>query len=163
MAMVKICPSCGAENPISEIMCCDCMMDISGVVPSDPEAQHSCDAHEQKNVAEGSHGSVEAGATIIDRRASLRFELNGDCFSAADGDEIGREKAGASCLSSFSTVSRRHARIFNEGNLWRIEDLNSTNGTWVNEVRLANGERREIKDGDSVALSRSCILKVKGH
>jgi DNA-binding NtrC family response regulator len=33
-------------------------------------------------------------------------------------------------------VSRQHARIFHEGDDWLIEDLDSTNGTFLNQVRI---------------------------
>jgi putative nucleotidyltransferase with HDIG domain len=41
-----------------------------------------------------------------------------------------------------SSVSRRHAEIRNIENGWWVRDLDSTNGTYVNGVRLGNGERQ---------------------
>ncbi len=35
-----------------------------------------------------------------------------------------------------SNVSRRHARVFHRNEEYHIEDLNSTNGTYVNGVRI---------------------------
>ena len=34
-------------------------------------------------------------------------------------------------------VSQQHARIFGKNGSWYVEDLGSTNGTFVNEQRLA--------------------------
>ena len=34
------------------------------------------------------------------------------------------------------TVSRNHCRIYQEGSSYVIQDLESTNGTFVNEVRI---------------------------
>src|SRR5579863_5128216 len=39
-----------------------------------------------------------------------------------------------------SSVSRRHAEVRNVENGWWVRDLDSTNGTYVNGVRLGNGE-----------------------
>jgi putative nucleotidyltransferase with HDIG domain len=41
-----------------------------------------------------------------------------------------------------SSVSRRHAEVRNVDNGWWVRDLDSTNGTYVNGVRLGNGERQ---------------------
>lgn len=41
-----------------------------------------------------------------------------------------------------SSVSRRHAEVRNVENAWWVRDLDSTNGTYVNGVRLGNGERQ---------------------
>lgn len=41
-----------------------------------------------------------------------------------------------------SSVSRRHAEVRNLENGWWVRDLDSTNGTYVNGVRLGNGERQ---------------------
>lgn len=48
-----------------------------------------------------------------------------------------------------SGVSRRHARIFDEGQGFHIEDLGSSNGTVVNGSKV---ERQPLKDGDSITL-----------
>src|SRR5277367_3479964 len=41
-----------------------------------------------------------------------------------------------------SSVSRRHAEVRNVDSGWWVRDLDSTNGTYVNGVRLGNGERQ---------------------
>jgi hypothetical protein len=46
-------------------------------------------------------------------------------------------------------ISRRHARLrFCDGN-WVLQDLDSTNGTWVNEVRVG---RCQLRPGDHLEL-----------
>jgi len=51
-------------------------------------------------------------------------------------------------------VSRRHARIFVQGDQVFIEDLNSTNYTYVNQQRLTPGQPQPLNDGDEVRLGR---------
>jgi pSer/pThr/pTyr-binding forkhead associated (FHA) protein len=44
------------------------------------------------------------------------------------------------------TISKRHCELLNRGDMWFARDLNSTNGTFINEEQLT-GER-ELQDGD---------------
>ena len=43
---------------------------------------------------------------------------------------------------------------------WTVRDLGSTNGTWVNSTRLAEGETRAIHDGDRVGFSQGLQVQV---
>jgi pSer/pThr/pTyr-binding forkhead associated (FHA) protein len=51
-------------------------------------------------------------------------------------------------------VSRRHAAIFMEENNYFIEDLGSSNGTYVNEKPCPRGDRLPIQPGDRICLGR---------
>ncbi|MGN1155629.1 MAG: DUF6382 domain-containing protein [Agathobacter sp.] len=48
------------------------------------------------------------------------------------------------------TVSQFHARIEYQGDVYYIEDLNSTNGTYVNDQLLSYKVRRQLQSGDSI-------------
>lgn len=48
-----------------------------------------------------------------------------------------------------SSVSRRHARVVQEGGAWFLEDLGSSNGTLLNGVRVP---RLALRGGDLVTL-----------
>lgn len=56
-------------------------------------------------------------------------------------------------------VSRRHARIARQSNAWVIEDLESTNGTFVNGTRLT--EPRALTQGDTIELSEAVGLTYR--
>ena len=47
-------------------------------------------------------------------------------------------------------VSKRHAKIYKQDGAYVIEDLNSTNGTYVNQTRLSPGQQVRIHDGDAI-------------
>jgi len=49
-------------------------------------------------------------------------------------------------------VSRRHARLLVQGSQVYVEDLNSTNYTYVNQQRLAPGQPHPLNSGDEVRL-----------
>lgn len=74
---------------------------------------------------------------------------NGQVLKIAEGaGELGREDGLPYALSGESTVSRRHVEIAFEAGTVKVRDLGSTNGTFVNGVRL-DGEA-ELRPGDQV-------------
>lgn len=71
------------------------------------------------------------------------------------GDEeilLGRA-AGADLDVDDDYASSRHARIWRDEQGWVVEDLQSTNGTYVNGQRIAQATRIQI--GDVVRVGRS--------
>jgi pSer/pThr/pTyr-binding forkhead associated (FHA) protein len=51
-------------------------------------------------------------------------------------------------------VSRRHARLSLKGGQVLLEDLGSTNGTWVNQTRLVPRQPVALNHGDVIRLGR---------
>ena len=49
------------------------------------------------------------------------------------------------------TVSRKHARIVREGKSFKLEDLGSLNGTYLNG---AIASKSELKDGDEIQIGK---------
>jgi len=69
---------------------------------------------------------------------------------------IGRDPASARiALAADSKVSRNHARLLLSGNgRWSVEDLGSTNGTYVNGVRVT---RQELIRGDTLLVGTTAL------
>lgn len=65
---------------------------------------------------------------------------------------VGRERAAADVVLRDPNVSRRHAELLYTGSDWSIEDLNSTNGTLVNNRRIT---RCPLRDGDLLTFGLS--------
>ena len=73
---------------------------------------------------------------------------------------IGKKKEESDIIIDNSTISRIHARIsYEEGN-YMLEDLNSTNGTFKNGLRLRPYERRKLMEGDEIRLG-SVVVTYK--
>ena len=55
-------------------------------------------------------------------------------------------------------ISRRHARIIHEEDSFMIEDLGSTNGTYVNRGRrLIPGTPHILNDGDEIIVGKTFL------
>jgi hypothetical protein len=55
-------------------------------------------------------------------------------------------------------VSREHAAIHYTENGWMVEDLGSTNGTYVNDGRLAAHQPHPLQNGDTVRLGQLTLF-----
>jgi len=157
--MVKICPACNEENPISEVICRVCMTNLTSVSPTQKKAK------EVLAPAAGPEKAPDAdgGRTIcspLPAVLSLSRPSDGRALPVADGSVLGRSGESGAFFEKDRTVSRSHAKIHFNGDIWSIEDLNSTNGTWVNGKRLTPAHPSPIRVGDSIALSMACELKV---
>jgi DNA-binding winged helix-turn-helix (wHTH) protein len=75
-----------------------------------------------------------------------------------DGEHIAGRDVECSLVIDGTTVSRRHARITVAHGAATIEDLDSTNGTYVNGTRIS--APRRLTPGDEFALG-SEVLRVR--
>lgn len=67
---------------------------------------------------------------------------------------IGKEKAYVDYfVSNNTTVSRSHLDIIRRGNSWFAKDLNSRNGTFINNRCLTRETENELKNGDLLRIS----------
>ncbi len=57
-------------------------------------------------------------------------------------------------------VSNYHARIYTEAGSLAVEDLNSLNGTFLNDIRV---ERAMVKDGDVIQIGKHRIVVDQMH
>ena len=73
---------------------------------------------------------------------------------------IGKKKGEADVILDNSTISRIHARASFDNDVYMLEDLNSTNGTFKNGLRLRPYERRKLLEGDEIRLG-SVVITYK--
>lgn len=67
---------------------------------------------------------------------------------------IGKERKKVDyCISNNNSISRNHAEIIMRNGAFYIVDQKSTNGTYVNGIRLNPMQETEIKNGDIIQLS----------
>jgi diguanylate cyclase (GGDEF)-like protein len=111
---------------------------------------------------------IEATSTPFNR---VSISTDRSCIVVIYGPELGKRAAlgqGAFEIGRSSrcdlpidqeSISRNHARISWDGQRHVIEDLGSTNGTFVNDVVV---KRSPLKDGDQIKLGRSILKYMSG-
>src|SRR5271169_2634047 len=57
------------------------------------------------------------------------------------------------------SVSRRHARVFRSGESWSVEDLQSTNGSYVNDVPVT---KSVLRDADFLKIGAAIFKFLSG-
>ena len=127
--LVRICPVCGAVNPPQARKCQTCHEDIADVLPA-PMPQEKTKQKHYSLEQIGTHYIYAIPCGII---------------------IIGREHEMKEALMNKPYVSRIHAKLTAaEGKLY-IENLSTTNYTYVNNERIPEG-RVELHPGDEIGL-----------
>lgn len=91
---------------------------------------------------------ASSGAYLIRRKNKERIMITGPVFT------IGKERRRVNyCVDDNSSVSRCHARISRKGSQYVAADMNSTNYTFINGVKVNPGEEKALSDNDILRLS----------
>lgn len=78
-------------------------------------------------------------------------------FHLGDEASLGRSEDNDISLSD-SRVSRYHARITRRGDYFFLEDLASSNGTFVGDAQLPPRRPRELVDGDEIRIGSTRLI-----
>lgn len=147
------CPSCGADNPSSEAYCVDCGANLGGETapvsvpvsggsamsaPAAPVA--TAPAGRLSLASGGKEFSLDKEITTMGRR-SPADQIDPDVDLTDDDPDF--------------YVSRRHAQILRNDDHYVIEDVGSSNGSFVNNTRLQSGVQQILKDGDKLRLGKT--------
>ena len=97
----------------------------------------------QRGVSVGKEFPLSEDETLVGR-----WDADGGIFPDVDLDADDPE----------AKVSRRHARITRRAGQYFIEDLGSTNGTFINRGRrLLPGDPQPLRDGDEVIVGKTFL------
>ena len=82
-------------------------------------------------------------------------ERRGETFYLASELVVGRSEECAICFAEDTFLSSVHTRLFPSGDEVWVEDLNSTNGTFVNGQRVSAA--KQIRRGDRVQSGHTVL------
>src|SRR5882762_3860558 len=121
--------------------------------------------------------ATDSGSILAQARATAKLvvagttELDASFLLQKDSNLVGRTDPLSNIfpevdLSRFdpqTKVSRRHARIWREGESFMVEDLGSVNGTVVNDViRLEPRQPRALDSGDRIKMGETTLHFLVG-
>jgi pSer/pThr/pTyr-binding forkhead associated (FHA) protein len=157
-----ICADCGVRLAPGSNFCDMCGAPVGEVPPTswagaEPEAQRPYAPQARLKPAQPAVAAVQGRLVVEGTNAMLSFPPGKTEFT------IGREDPVSGLFPEIDLtdhggdgggVSREHARITVWGAQVFIEDLNSTNFTYVNQQRLTPGQAHLLNDGDEVRLGQ---------
>lgn len=157
----QVCPSCG--EVVSGRFCESCGYDVEEGAPAPPRPVTlvlSADRrHWERMVGEGEPAFPVAVP-------SLALELTGDRAT------LGRIRTGAAVdvdlaltgSAADPAVSHHQCAFERDGGSWSVTDLDSANGTWINDADepLGDGESHRLADGDRLLMGAWTCLTVHG-
>lgn len=137
-ASIINCFRCGAPNPSTRLYCTTCGDDLSN-------KRASSDRYLGPN-----------GRPVLARLSIQNGAMAGRSYRFhQDVTTIGRTN-GNDLVISGRTVSRRHARLWFADGRWFLEDLQSANGTLVNNVRIY--QPIMLNDGDVINFGDEVVV-----
>ncbi len=96
------------------------------------------------------------GGSGIDARGGKRYTERSS-YPVGPACFHGRRFDQRRCLCDNPFISRLHAQIVQEGERFRIRDLDSRNGTYVNGNRIS-GEGHILRSGDRIELAEGQVV-----
>jgi serine/threonine-protein kinase len=144
------CGFCGGRIAADDVFCAHCGA-------KQPLASVSAMLHTSRPTAK----LVVAGTTELD--ASFILQKDSNLLGRTDPHSNIFPEIDLSRFDPETKVSRRHARIWIEGETFLVEDLGSVNGTVINDsVRLAPRQPRVLDSGDKLRVGETTLHFLVG-
>jgi len=116
---------------------------------------------------ESAYDEEEWGKTVYVEEISVPKEVI-HCLCTPEGKvalrldkqaiTIGKKKGEVDFVLEDMSASRLHARIIKEQEEMYVEDLNSTNGTFKNGLRMQPYEKRKLEEGDEIRFGKKTFV-----
>lgn len=139
-------PDPAAPIPVPQTMTREALAGLGGAAATGGAVGAAAGIAANMANARPQQAAARPRAQLVDVVTGDTLDVNGNrCI-------VGRERAAADVVLRDPNVSRRHAQLTFTGTDWSIEDLNSTNGTLVNNRRIT---RCPLRSGDLLTFGLS--------
>ena len=158
------CPSCGRQHRPGTLFCSECgvYLPTGGPLRTEPLPEEELPASRANPWATG---DGEAGVEAPPKTLRIIMLDSGRQVQLPPAPELylGRLDAAHGIFPDLDLtadggleggVSRRHAKIHQQGNRFFIEDVGSANGTFLNGQRLTPYLPHPLHDGDELQLGK---------
>lgn len=132
---------------------------MQDIETSDAQTEQADDIQQAETIEEPVSDSQTTGPRLVLKRAGAETDI---VFSFSPPATIGRFDPSVGPIDidlgqveEGSFVSRKHAKIVSENGALFLEDLGSSNGTFVLRDDFVKIEREEIKSGDEIAFGNA--------
>jgi pSer/pThr/pTyr-binding forkhead associated (FHA) protein len=98
--------------------------------------------------------TLKATLTHVETNIILEIPLGLAVIHVGKPNEKSPPDIDVSGFPHSQVVSRIHADIIQKDDSFYIEDTGSANGTYINHIPLATGNRHRLKSGDRIALGK---------
>ena len=146
------CPRCGAMVTTLSRYCNKCGATLNNIdLPPAPQEPQSVGKSPSQAPA-GARFVLEVGVEIAFPPKTELIVGRADAHSDEYPDiDLGPHDGAA------RGVSRLHARLYQRGEVWVLEDAGSTNGTFLNGRRVGSGEETVLRDNDRVRCGQLAL------
>ena len=172
------CPACKMRNETGAILCTYCNTPL----PSNEDRQKTRILHHPQEVTGTLPDTFDEylGAPPINRERFMNFEIPSKgivLINLEDGQPVAMQEEEAFILGRVSAeiktrepladltslgidygISRTHALIRKTKDGYQITDLNSSNGTWLENDRLIPQKPYDVDSGDRIRMGRLNVL-----
>lgn len=100
----------------------------------------------KQDVSVSENGSEIKPDHLVCLTSNLRIGLSHDAV-------IGRRGSYGAAFQGFPSISGLHARLIQIGDIWEIEDIGSSYGTFINGEELERNKPKRIKIGDIIKFA----------
>lgn len=83
----------------------------------------------------------------------IRIKINGKALASAGEQTLGRESSMVDYVLAPTEISRKHLKLFLKDEKLFVEDLDSNNGSWVNNSQILPGQATILNNGAILKLS----------
>jgi hypothetical protein len=159
---VRVCPNCKEINEAGARTCAKCGADIRTVRPQDEDFV-------KQNITEEPKAQPAKEDTPVPEKSAPKSEQtlpNADALDEIwlvsedgqwktpipEGETVfGRENFGGEYFDNKRFVSRTHMKLIKLGELLQLQDLESSNGTFINGKRIEKGIAM-LNNGDLIGM-----------
>ncbi len=148
------CPTCGKITNLGKSFCSQCGAPLAPRRPATPEPVATTRLTQAQPLPVGPRLMIPGTGGILPLPPQPEVVVGrSDPFSPVQPDvdlmPFGGKRSG---------VSRNHARLIRKGPEWQVEDLGSTNGTFVNEQPVRPGQTVSLHDGDALRCGQMVLI-----